>query len=97
MTRRTFAALVLGTLVTGFSSTAVFSVMPPKDIVPDEKTALSVGLAVMEAIYGKAHVRAAPHYKVLSDGDAWVIFADLPPGILGGGFPEVRIAMALSR
>ena len=60
------------------------NVKPKDGYVPNANTAVVIGVAVLEPIYGEARVaRDKPYTATLADG-IWTIRGTLPPGMAGG-------------
>jgi len=64
------------------------SFVPQSGFVPDEKTAVTIGKAVLEPVY--KNIEQQEPFQASLDGDMWVIKGSLPEGVLGG-VGEVRI------
>jgi len=62
----------------------VHRVKAPQGWVPDEKTAISVAVAVWEPIYGKAAIERQAPYKAVLNGGVWTATGALPERRLGG-------------
>ena len=69
-----------------------------RDVVPDEAAALKIGLAVMEAYFGEKHVAAgkpnkAVRLQLVGQIEFWGVVSDTnPPGVFGGGHPEIALS-----
>ena len=49
-----------------------------QNLIPDEATALEVGIAILEAYYGKQFVEAFEPYRAVLMGDKWAVMGDSP-------------------
>jgi len=82
------SAFLCGTLV--LAQTRSFT--PKNGFVPDEKTAVSVGLAVLEPIYGKDEISAEQPFSAKLKNGIWAVTGTFPRGQRFGGVAEVRIS-----
>ncbi|HMU96240.1 MAG TPA: NTF2 fold immunity protein [Elusimicrobiota bacterium] len=57
---------------------------PTAGVVPDEKTAIRIALAVWEPLYGTKDVEGKAPYRARLEGNVWRVEGTLPPGHLGG-------------
>jgi len=72
------------------------------DLVPDEETALKVGMPILEKYYGKELIDRYEPYRVVALRDEWVVMGSSethqdqgrsPGGTArGGGFPSLSIS-----
>jgi len=65
------------------------------DLIPDEETALKVGITILERYYGKELIDHYRPYRVIILGDEWAVLGtgpDYHDGQRGGGFPELSIS-----
>jgi hypothetical protein len=74
------------------ASVAAQSPTMAHDLVPDAETALKVGLAILEASYGKTLVDDGQPYEAVLQGDQWWIVPHTAPGMRGGGKPELSLS-----
>ena len=69
-----------------------YSFKPKSGFIPDERTAVSVALAVLEPIYGREKISAEqPFSAKLKDG-IWTVTGSFPKGSRFGGVAEIRIS-----
>jgi hypothetical protein len=61
--------------------------------LPDAETALQVGLHILTAKYGEQLVAKSQPYKAVAAGDRWLIVPNSPPGMRGGGKPELALSI----
>lgn len=83
------ASLLLSLLAFGQSKT------PERDYVPDEKTAVAIGEAVLIPVYGEAHIKSERPFHAMLENDVWLVTGTLhcPKGLLcDGGMATVRIS-----
>jgi hypothetical protein len=60
------------------------NVKPREGYVPTANTAVAIGVAVLEPIYGEQNLaRHKPYKATLADG-IWTVRGTLPPGTAGG-------------
>ncbi len=72
------------------SSGGVLSLLQNKnDLVPDEETAIKVGMAVLEPVYGKEIFEFKP-FKAFVYDSIWIVGGTMPENLLGG-VPYVEI------
>ncbi|HEV2968767.1 MAG TPA: YbbC/YhhH family protein, partial [Pirellulales bacterium] len=58
---------------------------PEDGIVPDEKTAIKIAVAVWEPIYGEVQIaREKPYHARLDTKGVWIVEGSLPEGWFGG-------------
>lgn len=57
---------------------------PPKGFVPDERTAISIAVAVWTPIYGKEQIDSEKPFKASLKGGVWTVTGTLPEGFDGG-------------
>lgn len=60
------------------------SFKPPKGFIPDEKTAISVALAVLYPIFGEKTINFEKPFKATLIKGVWTVVGTLPKGIDGG-------------
>lgn len=78
-------------LVSALAGAQEHSVKPKAALVPNEATAISIAVAVLEPIYGSENIkRQRPLHAKLENG-TWHVQGTLPPNSLGG-VAEVWIA-----
>jgi hypothetical protein len=66
---------------------------PARNAVPDEATALNVGMAILEAYWGGELFRSGLPYKAVLHGDQWLIVSGkFGPETKGGGPPEMALS-----
>jgi hypothetical protein len=69
--------LVVG-LATGYSQTSRNTSFKPKDgFVPDSKTALTIGEAVLIPVYGEKQIDSERPFKATLQGDVWTVAGTL--------------------
>ena len=64
---------------------------PQQGYIPDEKTAISIAVAVWIPIYGKEQIEKEKPYTAVLKNGVWYIAGSLPEGWLGG-VAEAEIA-----
>jgi hypothetical protein len=63
----------------------------PKDgFVPDQKTAIAVGEALLTPIYGEKQIVSERPFSARLDRDIWIVTGHLPD-VWDGGVAEIRI------
>lgn len=79
----------------GIQASAQSNHFVPKDgFIPDQKTAVSVAAAVLDAIYGEKQIASErPFSATLRDG-IWSVVGTLPKGARNGGVAEIKISKA---
>lgn len=72
----------------------------PREYVPDENTAIAIGLAILRPIYGDKMIEKHKPFSAVAQGEIWVIKGrvKLKPGkVQNGGVMEVKISKADAR
>jgi len=64
---------------------------PITNLVPDEKTAIAIGVAVLIPIYGKQQIAREMPFGAKLNGDVWRVEGSLPWGHVGG-VAEIEIS-----
>jgi hypothetical protein len=86
----------IGVLAACFCGIVAFaqpqSFIPENGFIPDEKTAISVGVAVLEPIYGKDVVGGEQPFSAVLSGGIWTVKGTFPKGQRFGGVAELRIS-----
>lgn len=57
---------------------AQHNVMPRDGYVPDEKTAVSIAVAVLSPIYGADHIQGEQPFRAARNGSSWIVTGTLP-------------------
>jgi hypothetical protein len=57
---------------------------PVSNLVPNEKTAVAVALAVLEPIYGAQLLKFESPFRATLKGGVWTVEGTLPAGYVGG-------------
>jgi hypothetical protein len=57
---------------------------PISNLVPNEKTAVAIALAVLEPIYGAQLLKLESPFRATLKGGAWTVEGTLPRGYIGG-------------
>jgi len=73
---KTVLRIVAFWLIAG-TVTAQPSSPPPSGFVPDEETAIKVGIAIMTPIFGKEHLRHERPFVATLRGDTWTVHGSL--------------------
>ena len=55
-----------------------------QNLVPDEKTAISIAIAVLKPIYGERQIKFESPFRARLGGDVWTVEGTLPRGYVGG-------------
>ena len=55
-----------------------------RDIVPDQKTAIAIGVAVLVPIYGAALINKEMPFSAKRQGGKWIVEGSLPKNTIGG-------------
>jgi NTF2 fold immunity protein len=58
--------------------------------VPNEATAVSVGVAILLPIYGK-EVKKYKYEAMLIDSNTWIVYGTIKGKLLLGGVPSIKI------
>jgi hypothetical protein len=87
MSRLTLWVLLLVYVVptSGHSQEAktVLDVPPLVNLVPDEKTAIAIAVAVLLPLYGANQIEFQKPFKAKLNGATWLVEGQLPPHTLG--------------
>lgn len=85
-----FVAVSMGVAQDGKPHTYV----PPKGYVPDAKTALAVGRAVLTPVYGEEKLAHEEPFRASLQDDTWIVVGTLAGSAKGvrGGVAEVWIS-----
>ena len=70
--------LILGLLAGLAVSQSENSEVPANGFIPDEKTAVEVGVAIMKPIFGEKLLHDEGPFKAALSGDTWTVFGSLP-------------------
>ena len=63
---------------------AVTAICPEADCVPDERTAVLIGEAVLIPVYGEKHIKAERPFKARLEGERWIVSGSLPKPLRKG-------------
>jgi hypothetical protein len=58
--------------------------LPKEGVIPDEGTAVRVGMAVLSPVYGEAKIKSEMPFKAKLSKGVWAIEGTLPNGMVGG-------------
>jgi hypothetical protein len=90
------AALILMMgLTTGYSQTSQVSSVKPRDgFVPDARTAVAIGEAVLIPVYGEKQIMSERPFTAALKGDLWTVAGTLNCGtpLCEGGTAVVKIS-----
>lgn len=91
-----FLTASLGQSAPADDTRAVTAICPEADCVPDERTAVLIGEAVLIPVYGEKHIKAERPFKAHLEGERWIVSGSLhnPPrkgDIVVGGTAMVEI------
>lgn len=64
---------------------------PITNLVPDEKTAVAIAIAVLIPIYGRRQIAQEMPFRAKLNGDVWRVEGSLPWGYVGG-VAEIEIS-----
>ncbi len=83
-------------LIAGLAA-AQSSIPPASGFVPDEKTAIEVGVAIMTPIFGKEHLQKERPFVATLRGDTWTVHGSLPKArrsgeIVVGGTATIELS-----
>ena len=87
-------------IVTLFGVTVVArpqSFRPKNGFIPDEQTALRVGEAILEAIYGEKEITAEEPFTATLKNDIWTVVGSFPKGERFGGVATIKVSKANGR
>ena len=91
MKKRFAFVFLTGALLAVFCLYAFGQKKPQNGYVPDEKTAVAIGVAVLEAITEKEALEKEKPFKARLEKGVWTVYGTLPEGFDGGTF-EVQIS-----
>jgi hypothetical protein len=63
-----------------------FNIAGNRELVPDQKTAVSIAQAILFSIYGEETIVSERPYEIHKLRGYWIIFGTLPKGWHGGTF-----------
>jgi hypothetical protein len=66
--------------------------IPADGFVPDSKTAIGVGEAVLIPVYGEDRIRSEEPFSADLNGDVWFVHGTLPKPHNEGGVAQVSIS-----
>jgi hypothetical protein len=55
-----------------------------QNLVPDEKTAIAIAVAVLAPIYGQRQIKLESPFRARLNGDVWTVEGTLPRNHVGG-------------
>ena len=88
MTRATFALVLLLCVFraapVSAGETAQPNYLPADGVIPDEKTAILVGEAILTPIYGEKKILNERPFKATLKNGTWTVEGSIPKGMLGG-------------
>jgi len=68
------------------------SFKPKNGFIPDEKTAVRVGEAVLETIYGEKQIASERPFSAKLKNGVWTVTGTFPKGQRFGGVAEIKIS-----
>ena len=60
------------------------AICPEIDCVPDERTAVLIGEAVLIPVYGEKHIKAERPFNARLEGERWIVSGSLPKPLRKG-------------
>lgn len=87
-----FCSLLVAPYVLKAALQSETNYVPADGVVPDSKTAVGVGEAVLIPVYGQDRIRSAEPFSADLNGDVWFVHGTLPKPHNAGGVAEVSIS-----
>ena len=88
---------ITAVVLVGTSLIAQNNYVPKDGYVPDAKTAVKIGEAVLEAIYGEDQIAKERPFSAELENDRWIVRGHLPETQNRGGVSQVELSKSDAR